>query len=152
MADDRTVRTTNREEAVKRVLIVMAFVYLAVAGTGTASEKNAGAGGEADAAATKVGVQAAVLDYINEEACEVHGICKFGTIMARYSRLLDGVEKKDGFYVARAEFRAGKNIFTIEYHVKEQDGSYTVAKEIVLARNGDPVNEVLWEGKSAKRR
>lgn len=130
----------------------MAFVYLAVAGTVIASEKNAAPGEEKADMVAKVGVQAAVLDFISDDACEVHGICKFGTIRARYSRLIDEVEKKDGFYVAHAEFAAGKSIFSIAYYVEERDGSYTVVKEVILARNGEPVNEVMWEEKSGKKR
>jgi len=137
---------------VKRVLIVMAFVYLAVAGTVIASEKEAVTGAEKVDLVAKVGVQAAVLDFIGDEACEVHGVCKLGTIRARYSRLLDEVEKKDGFYVAHAEFAAGKSIFNVAYYVEERDGSYTVVKEVILARNGEPVNEVMWEEESGKKR
>ena len=148
----RTVRTTSKEESVKRVCIIMAFVYLAVAGTVIASEKNAATVEEKADLVAKVSVQAAVLDFISDEACEVHGICKFGTIRARYSSLLDKVEKKDGFYIAHAEFAAGKSVFTIAYYVEERNGSYTVVKEVILARNGEPVNEVLWEEGSAKKR
>ncbi len=136
----------------KRVLIVMAFVYLAVAGTAIAFEKDAAVGEEKADLIAKVGVQAAVLDFISDEACEVHGVCKLGTIRARYSRLLDEVEKKDGCYVAYAEFLAGKNVFKIEYSVKEEDGCYVVMKEVILTRNGEPVNEVMWEKGSEKKR
>lgn len=136
----------------KGIFILTAIFFLVAAGTGMGAGKEIGTVQRGVSPGTKVGIQVAVLDFIQGEACEVHGVCKFGTLRARYSRLLDDVKKEGETYLAYAEFTAGKDVFTVEYHVKKKGGSYAVVKEVIFTRNGAPVNEVLWEGEPGDKR
>ena len=73
------------------------------------------------------------------DAYEIQGVTTL------FDYLHDGVKEKDGFYVSCADFKAGDDVYDVDYFVKADNGSYTVVKELLHKKNGEAVDEVIWE-------
>lgn len=73
------------------------------------------------------------------DAYEIQGVA------TQFDYLHDGVKEKDGLYVSCADFKAGDDIYDVDYFVEADNGTYTVVKETLHKKNGEAVDEVLWE-------
>ena len=62
-----------------------------------------------------------------------------------YDYLHDGLKIEDGLYVSCADFKSGDMVNDVDIYVKEQEGNYVVVKEVLHKKNGEEVNEVIWE-------
>lgn len=67
-------------------------------------------------------------------------------VQSQFDYIHDGVSEKDGLYVSCVDFKAGDDVYDVDYYVKIENGSYTVVKELLHKKNGETVDEVLWEG------
>ena len=69
-----------------------------------------------------------------------------GKLAAQEGRYdIKGVKEKDASFVSCADFKAGNDIYDVDYYVKKVDGKYLVVKELFHKKNGEAVNEVMWQ-------
>ena len=64
---------------------------------------------------------------------------------ATFDYLHDGMKEKDGYYVSCADFKAGDNVYDIDYYVKDRNGIYIVERVVYHKKNGEEVNQNVWE-------
>lgn len=65
--------------------------------------------------------------------------------MANFSGLMKSLHLDEGNYVTSANFKAGDDFYTIEYHVDWRAGAFYVEREVLVKKNGEPMNKVLFE-------
>ncbi len=92
----------------------------------------------------KARVQAAMKVFIDERLESSGGVYPIKGAIAEFDYLHDGVGSSDGLFVSCADFRAGSDVYDIDYYVMAENGEYTVVKEVLHKKNSEPVNEVLW--------
>ena len=102
--------------------VAVLVVALCVAGCQGAEEG-------ADNAAVQRAMDTFLQGKLSEgSAYEIQGVT------TQFDYLHDGVKEKDGLFVSCAD-----------YFVKAENGTYTVVKEMLHKKNGEPVDEVIWE-------
>lgn len=89
-------------------------------------------------------IQSAMTTFINgklseDKAYDIQGVT------TEFDYLHDGVKEKNGLYVSCADFKAGDDVYDLDYFVKVEDGNYTVVKEMLHKKNGEAVDTVIWE-------
>jgi len=92
-------------------------------------------------------VQEAMDNYIKEKLSSQGGHYEIKGIKAEFDYLHSGVKEDGSLFVSCADFKAGNDVYDIDYYVKNTDGKYVVVKEIFHKKNDKPVNDVLWEFK-----
>lgn len=113
--------------------VAVLVVALCVAGCQGAEEG-------ADNAAVQRAMDTFLQGKLSEgSAYEIQGVT------TQFDYLHDGVKEKDGFFVSCADFKAGDDVYDVDYFVKAENGTYTVVKEMLHKKNGEPVDEVIWE-------
>ena len=91
-------------------------------------------------------VQGVMKDYIDEKTANGDGTYYIKGVGVEFDYIHEGVDKKwGGIYVSCADFKAGSDVYDIDYYVKAEDGSLTVVKEVLHKLNKKNVNEVLWQ-------
>lgn len=94
----------------------------------------------ADNAAVQSAMDAFIRGKLSEgNAYDIRGVT------TQFDYLHDGVKEKDGLYVSCADFKAGDDVYDVDYFVKAENGSYTVVKETLHKKNESVVDEVIWE-------
>lgn len=89
-------------------------------------------------------IQSAMNTFIQGKLSEGNAYVIQG-VTTQFDFLHDGVKEKDGLYVSCADFKAGDDVYDVDYFVKVENGSYTVIKETLHKKNGEGVDEVIWE-------
>ncbi len=95
--------------------------------------------------ANKAAVQKSMSDYIAEKSTKNEGKYDIKGESTAFDYIHDGVSKKDGLHVSCADFKLNDDVYDIDYYVKEEGEEFTVVKEVLHKKNGEEVNEVLWE-------
>ena len=90
------------------------------------------------------GARAAMLGFIEERVASQGGVYAIKGVSAEFDYLHEGVDERDGLFVSCADFKAGGDVYDIDYYVKEEGGVYTVVREVLHKRNKEEVNTVLW--------
>ena len=90
-------------------------------------------------------VQEAMDNYIKGKVSSQGGLYEIKGVKAEFDYLHSGVKEDGGLFVSCADFKAGNDVYDIDYYVKSTDGKYIVVKEIFHKKNGKPVNDVLWQ-------
>jgi hypothetical protein len=90
------------------------------------------------------GVQAAMKGFIEERMAGQGGAYSIKGVSAEFDYLHDGVDERDGLFVSCADFKAGDDVYDIDYYVKAEGGVYTVVREVLHKRNKEEVGTVLW--------
>ena len=91
-------------------------------------------------------VQGAMSAYIEEKTAQGGGVYYIRGVKAEFDYIHDGVDRKWwGVYVSCADFKAGSDVYDIDYYVSKEDGDYIVVKEVLHKLNKKKVNEVLWQ-------
>lgn len=93
----------------------------------------------------KKAVQGAMDNFIRGKLSAQGGTSDIKGIKAEFDYLHGGVKEKGDSFVSCADFKAGSDVYDIDYYVKKVDGKYIVVKEVFHRKNGKPVNEVLWQ-------
>ncbi len=92
----------------------------------------------------EAGAQAAMKAFIDQRVASQGGVYAIKGVSAEFDYLHDGVDERDGLFVSCADFKASGDVYDIDYYVKEEDGAYTVVREVLHKKNKEEVNEVLW--------
>ena len=90
-------------------------------------------------------VQEAMDNYIKEKVSSQGGLYEINEVKAEFDYLHSGVKEDGDLFVSCADFKAGNDVYDIDYYVKNTDGKYIVVKEIFHKKNKKPVNDVLWQ-------
>jgi hypothetical protein len=90
-------------------------------------------------------VQEAMDNYIKAKLSSQGGHYEIKEVKAEFDYLHSGVKEDGDLFVSCADFKAGNDVYDIDYYVKNTDGKYIVVKEVFHRKNEKPVNDVLWE-------
>lgn len=90
-------------------------------------------------------VQEAMSNFIQQKLEVFEGMYPIDDVEAKFDHLHAGVNQMDGYYASCADFKVGEDVYDIDFYVKAENGEYTVVKEVLHKKNGEAVNEVLWE-------
>lgn len=90
-------------------------------------------------------VQGAMENFIRGKLSSQGGLYEIKGVKAEFDYLHSGVKEDGGLFVSCADFKAGNDVYDIDYYVKNTDGKYIVVKEIFHKKNEKPVNDVLWQ-------
>jgi hypothetical protein len=90
-------------------------------------------------------VQEAMDNYIKGKLSLQGGHYEIEGVKAEFDYLHSGVKEDGSLFVSCADFKAGNDVYDIDYYVKKTDGKYIVVKEIFHKKNEKPVNDVLWQ-------
>ncbi len=91
-------------------------------------------------------VQGAMSAYIEEKTAQGGGAYDIKGVRADFDYIHSGVDKKwGGIYVSCADFKAGTDVYDIDYYVRAENGDLKVVKEVLHKKNGEKINEVLWK-------
>jgi hypothetical protein len=91
-------------------------------------------------------VQGAMSAFIEEKTAQGGGAYDIKGVSAEFDYIHSGVDKKwSGLYVSCADFKAGTDVYDIDYYVSKENGELKVVKEVLHKKNGKKVNEVLWK-------
>ena len=90
-------------------------------------------------------VQEAMDNYIKGKLSSQGGFYEIKGVNAEFDYLHSGVKEDGSLFVSCADFKAGNDVYDIDYYVKNTDGKYVVVKEIFHRKNEKPVNDVLWQ-------
>jgi hypothetical protein len=90
-------------------------------------------------------VQEAMENYIKGKLSSQGGLYEIKEVKAEFDYLHSGVKEDGSLFVSCADFKAGNDVYDIDYYVKSTDGKYIVVKEIFHKKNEKPVNDVLWQ-------
>ena len=90
-------------------------------------------------------VQGAMENFIRGKLSSQGGLYEIKGVKAEFDYLHSGVKEDGSLFVSCADFKAGNDVYDIDYYVKNTDGKYIVVKEIFHKKNEKPVNDVLWE-------
>jgi len=90
-------------------------------------------------------VQGAMENFIRGKLSSQGGIYEIKEVKAEFDYLHSGVKEDGSLSISCADFKAGNDVYDIDYYVKRTDGKYIVVKEIFHKKNGKPVNDVLWQ-------
>ncbi len=92
----------------------------------------------------KAGAQAAMQSFIDERVASEGGTYSIKGVSTEFDYIHEGVGERDGLLVSCADFKAGGDVYDIDYYVAEEGGVYTVVREVLHKKNKKEVNEVLW--------
>lgn len=93
-------------------------------------------------------IQGAMNSYIQDKLATGGGKYDIEGTKADFDSIHEQVrDKGGGVYESCAHFKSGNDKYDIDYHVKEEGGSYTVVKEILHKVNDEKIGRVLWEKK-----
>jgi hypothetical protein len=90
-------------------------------------------------------VQEAMDNYIKEKLSSQGGHYEIKGVKTEFDYLHSGVKEDGSLFVSCADFKAGNDVYDIDYYVKNTDGKYIVVKETFHKKNEKPVNDVLWQ-------
>ena len=117
-----------------RYVLVIAVFFITIVGA-CSSEA-----GEVD----KEAVQEAMRTYIDAKMAKGGGTYDIQGRKAEFDYIHSGVKKKGDLYVSCADFKAGGDVYDIDYYVKSDGEKYVVVKVLFHKKNGKNVNEELW--------
>lgn len=90
-------------------------------------------------------VQGAMENFIRGKLSSQDELYEIKGVKAEFDYLHSGVKEDGSLFVSCADFKAGNDVYDIDYYVKSTDGKYIVVKEIFHKKNGKPVDDVLWQ-------
>lgn len=139
----------------KNLISFFVAVTLILTGAVFAAEKGShpekGSGYEEKiGSSSKSEIQAAMLNYIHNNTCEGKDKCALGLISTEFDYLHEGVKHKDGYFISCADFKAGDDVYDVDYYVKQEDATYTVVKVMLHKINGESINQILWHEEEGK--
>ena len=93
----------------------------------------------------KTKVQAAMKDFVDDKLAKDGNVYKIEDKSGVFDYLHEGVKKNGDMNVSCADVKVGNDVFDIDYYVKNENGKYTVTKEVLHKINKDEINRTLWE-------
>ena len=93
----------------------------------------------------KAKVQGAMKEFVNDKLAKDDNVYKIEDKSGVFDYLHEGVKKNGDMNVSCADVKVGNDVFDIDYYVKNENGKYTVTKEVLHKINKDEINRTLWE-------
>jgi ABC-type antimicrobial peptide transport system permease subunit len=90
-------------------------------------------------------IQSVMKGFVRAKLLKNNNIYKIEDLDGVFDYLHDGVEKKEGLYVSCADVKVGADIYDIDYYIKEENGRYTVVKEVLHKKNDEKINKLIWK-------
>lgn len=138
----------------RKVLVTMCLVLaLIMTGGVFASEKSSDSGqkkgstgdkwGNYGSGVDKAAIQAAMLKYIAHKT-NYDQTYNLDGRKVTFDYLHGGLKEKGGLYISCVDFKAGRDVYDVDYYVREKKGNHKVVKEVLHKKNGKAINKVLW--------
>ena len=93
----------------------------------------------------KLNVQVAMKEFVDNKLAKNGNVYKIEDKNGVFDYLHEGVKKSGGVNVSCADVKVGNDVYDIDYHVKNENGKYTVVREVLHKINKDKINRTLWE-------
>jgi hypothetical protein len=90
-------------------------------------------------------VQAAMNSFVQTKLTQQGGTYDAKGVKAEFDYLHSGVKEDNGLYVSCADFIVDEEGYDVDYYVLFENATYTVVKEVLHKRNGEVVDEILWQ-------
>ncbi len=90
-------------------------------------------------------IKAAMKVYVDKKLAENNNVYKIENINGVFDHMHKKVKKEGGSYASCASVKVGKKTYIVIYHVKEENGKYSVVKEVLHKENEEEVNKLLWK-------
>lgn len=90
-------------------------------------------------------IQSVMKGFVRAKLVNNNNMYKIQDLDGLFDYLHDGVKKQEGMYVSCADVKVGADIYDIDYYVKEENGRYTVVKEVLHKKNDEKINKLLWK-------
>lgn len=90
-------------------------------------------------------IQAVMMRYVNKKLSKNNNVYKIEDINGVFDHMHERVKNEDGSYASCSQVNAGNDVFIINFHVKEENGRYSVVKEVLYKKNDEEVNRILWK-------
>lgn len=130
----------------KKWIALSIFAVLVFSGSSFAEDKGSRSSiGSGDVSIDKTAIQDSMSQYIRAKTSPQTNTYAIEGVGAKFDYIHSGVKEMDGLYVSCADFRAGKNVYDIDYYVAKKDGEYKVTKEVLHKKNGEEINKVLYQ-------
>lgn len=94
-------------------------------------------------------IKAAMQTYIDAKLAADNNVYAIGDLEGTYDYLHDGIKEIDGNHVSCADVKVGEDVYDIDLYVAETESGFAVVKEVLHQKNGEAVNELLWEMEAA---
>lgn len=130
----------------KKWIALSVLAVLVFCGSAFAEDK--GSRSTADAGEVnidKTAIQDAMSRYIHTKTSPDTKAYAIDGVEAKFDYIHSGVKETDGLYVSCADFRAGDDVYDVDYYVAKKDGKYEVTKEVLHKKNGEDINKVLHQ-------
>ena len=93
----------------------------------------------------KAKIHGAMNQYIQNKLAAHGGVYNIGETKTTFDYIHSGVREKEGLFLSCADFKAGNDVIDVDFYVKDEDGKYTVVKEVYHKKNGKVITELLWQ-------
>ena len=93
----------------------------------------------------KAKVQGAMKEYVDTKLAINNNVYNIEDLKGVFDYLHEGVKTKGALYVSCADVKVGEDVYDIDYHVKNENGKFTVVKEMLHKINKEKINRTLWE-------
>lgn len=90
-------------------------------------------------------IKAAMQTFIDAKLASGNNVYAIGDLEGTYDYLHDGIKEIDGIHVSCADVKVGDDVYDIDLYVAETESGFAVVKEVLHQKNGEAVNELLWE-------
>jgi len=135
----------------KKLIALSVLAVLVFYGSAFAEDK--GSRSAADAGAVdidKTAIHDAMSQYIHAKTSPETNTYAVEGVGAKFDYIHSGVNEKDGLYVSCADFKAGDDVYDVDYYVKEKEGNYEVVKEVLHKKNGETIDRMLYQENEKK--
>jgi hypothetical protein len=130
----------------KKLIALSVLAVLVFYGSAFAEDKGSrSSAGAGDVSMDKTAIQDSMSQYIRAKTSSENNTYAIEGVGAKFDYIHSGVNEKDGLYVSCADFRAGDDVYDIDYYVEEKDGNFEVIKEVLHRKNGEEINKVLYQ-------
>jgi hypothetical protein len=93
----------------------------------------------------KTKVQGAMKVFVDDKLAKDGNVYKIEDKSGVFDYLHEGVKKSGDMHVSCADVKVDNDVYDIDYYVMNENGNYTVMKEVLHKINKEEINRTLWE-------
>jgi RNA binding exosome subunit len=90
-------------------------------------------------------VQGTMKEYVDDKLAKNGNVYKIEDKSGVFDFLHEGVKKNGDMNVSCADVKVGNDVYDIDYYVQNENGKYTVMKEVLHKINKEEINRTIWE-------
>jgi hypothetical protein len=90
-------------------------------------------------------IQSVMKGFVRAKLVQNNNIYKIENLDGVFDHFHEGIKKQGGMYVTCADVKVGADIYDIDYYVKEENGRYTVVREVLHKKNDEKIDKLLWK-------